>query len=391
MCLLPNEILESNVNAFYVFNQSELNKRVKFLRERLPENVMLCYAIKANPFLTKALDSYVDRFEVCSPGEGYICRDLAISSEKTVISGVYKTPSFIEELVAMQESKFIFTAESTRQYDLLCELSVKYKRNIQVLLRLTNDSQFGMDEEEAERIVRERKEQDYLQILGIQYFSGTQKTSVKKWKKEIEYLDEVVQRWKEAYDFEVSELEYGPGLPASYFDGDELNETELLGEFSALLSNMKSKINIIIELGRSIAYTCGTYYTHVVDTKTNKGQNYLLVDGGMHQLVYYGQYMAMKTPHFYVYGKKDEEKLQTYNICGALCSMNDIIVKHVELPPTAVGDILCFENTGAYSVTEGIALFLSRDIPSVYLLTENGEYRCLRDSMETRKFNQPKG
>lgn len=47
--------------------------------------------------------------------------------------------------------------------------------------------------------------------------------------------------------------------------------------------------------------------------------------------------------------------------------MNDIIAKQISLPDIEIGDVICFENTGAYCMTEGISLFLSRDIPSVYI------------------------
>lgn len=130
---------------------------------------------------------------------------------------------------------------------------------------------------------------------------------------------------------------------------------------------MTSKPKITLELGRSIAAICGKYYTHIVDKKCNKGENYLLVDGGMNHIVYYGQHMAMKQPYLSVCGKETEPCTESWNICGSLCSMNDIIAKQISLPDIEIGDIICFENTGAYCMTEGISLFLSRDIPSVYI------------------------
>ena len=54
-----------------------------------------------------------------------------------------------------------------------------------------------------------------------------------------------------------------------------------------------------------------------------------------------------------------------------------------------IGDVICFENTGAYCMTEGISLFLSRDIPSVYIKKEDGTYLCVRDSFETFNLNKP--
>lgn len=168
-----------------------------------------------------------------------------------------------------------------------------------------------------------------------------------------------------------------------------IEKDELIGGFAQLLNEMTSKPKITLELGRSIAAICGKYYTHIVDKKCNKGENYLLVDGGMNHIVYYGQHMAMKQPYLSVCGKETEPCTESWNICGSLCSMNDIIAKQISLPDIEIGDIICFENTGAYCMTEGISLFLSRDIPSVYIKKEDGTYLCVRDSFETFNLNKP--
>lgn len=52
----------------------------------------------------------------------------------------------------------------------------------------------------------------------------------------------------------------------------------------------------------------------------------------------------------------------------------------------AVGDELAFCNCGAYSVTEGIYLFLSRDMPRIYLV-EGGKTRLVRDTVRTDVWN----
>ena len=68
--------------------------------------------------------------------------------------------------------------------------------------------------------------------------------------------------------------------------------------------------------------------------------------------------------------------------------MNDIIAKQISLPDIEIGDVICFENTGAYCMTEGISLFLSRDIPSVYIKKEDGTYLCVRDSFEQTQLQK---
>lgn len=383
------ELAKTNESAFYVFDIKKLKERVAYLKGALPKDVDLCYAVKANTFIIKELIGSVERFEVCSPGEAAICSTLGVPENEMVISGVYKTPDVIETM-AGSSSKRIFTVESLTQFELLRSLAEKYNKTLKILLRLTNDSQFGINCAEIEKIIQNRAEYPGLDILGIQFFSGTQKTSFKKLRREIEKLDTLLLRLRDDYGFSCRELEYGPGFPVEYFEGGDFDEAELISQFSAALDSMQYKAKISLELGRSIAACCGSYCTHIVDIKRNKGQNYILIDGGMHHLVYFGQHMAMKHPFLSVLGKEEEEKEEEWNICGSLCSMNDIVAKQVLLPHVAIGDAIRFENTGAYCMTEGISLFLSREIPAIYLKKENGDFICVRKKFETSVLNTPK-
>ena len=384
-----NRLLQENKTAFYVFDIEKLKARIAHLQAALPPEVVLCYAVKANTFITKELIDTIHRFEVCSPGEAEICRAVGVPSENMVISGVYKTPEVMEAMVADLDFSPIYTVESLEQYELFRRLAKQYGRTLPLLLRLTNGSQFGINKGDIEAIVARRGETPEVDILGIQFFSGTQKTSLKKLKREVGKLDDLLTLLEEKYGFVARELEYGPGFPVSYFQSDELDEAELLSGFSELLHDMTHHPKITLELGRSIAASCGTYYTHIVDLKRNQEQNYALVDGGMHHLVYFGQHMAMKQPFFHVCGKEELPATDQWNICGSLCSMNDVMTKQSPLPDLALGDVLAFENAGAYCMTEGISLFLSRDIPAVYLLLENGTAVQVRKAFDTATLNQP--
>ena len=382
------KLIQMNDSAFYVFDIKELKNRIAYLKSKLPD-VSLCYAVKANPMITGEIMDDLPRFEICSPGEARICHRLGVDTEKMVISGVYKTPAFIEETAADPDFKGIFTVESMRQYDLLCALSEKYGRTLQVLLRLTNGSQFGINASDIEEIIAKRENHPGIVLKGIQFFSGTQKTSLKKFARELSHLDQFLIHLKETLGYEAEELEYGTGFPVSYFKDEELDEDALLDGFTGILREMISHPKITLELGRSIAASCGRYYTHVVDMKQNKGQNYLLTDGGMHHIVYFGQHMAMKHPFLSVVGKETPENGTSWTICGSLCSMNDIIVKQAVLPDIEVGDVICFEKTGAYCMTEGIALFLTRDLPALYIQREDESVYCIRSTFETEELNMP--
>ena len=382
-------LAEEYQTPMHIFDMEVLKKRVAFLKSHLPENVSLCYAVKANTFIIKELCGQVERFEVCSPGELAICRRLHVPMKQVVLSGVYKTPAVIEELFREGVDIGIFTVESMEQYLLLSELAEKYTMKIRLLLRLTSGNQFGMDESVLIQVIRMSRENECVEVEGIQFFSGTQKTSVKKLRRELTYVDTFIQRLETEEDFRVKELEFGPGLPVSYFQGEDFDEETFLAEFSELLNEMNSQVKLTFELGRSIAASCGTYMTSVVDMKVNKKQNYAIVDGGIHQLVYYGQSMAMKHPYCHVLPEKQEGEAVDWNLFGSLCTVNDILVKQMPVKGLSVGDVVVFEKTGAYTTTEGIALFLSRDLPKILLRTENGEIRMLRDSINTDILNTP--
>ena len=388
---MKQEIIKNIINNFetpiYVFDIDKLKQRIKFLRDNLTKRLELCYAIKANTFIIKEINDDVDRFEVCSPGEYSICEEANITPEKIVISGVYKTPSVIDYMITSNSKIGRYTVESIEQLNLLDELSKKHNANLKVLLRLTSGNQFGINEEDIEDIISKKDSYTNLYFEGIQYFSGTQKRTNKRLQKEIDYLDEFLMRLQDKYNYVADELVFGTGFPVHYFQGEEFDEVEFLKEFSNGIDNMKYKGKIVIELGRSIAASCGYYITKVVDKKTNKGQNYAILDGGIHHLVYYGQTMAMKFPHLEIYPSRNSENVEDWNLMGSLCTINDIIIKQYPVSNLQIGDAFIFKNTGAYCMTEGISLFLSRELPQVALL-KNEKLELVRESFKTYTLNK---
>ena len=85
--------------------------------------------------------------------------------------------------------------------------------------------------------------------------------------------------------------------------------------------------------------------------------------------------------------REDEKK--PYNLYGSLCTINDIILKKIELNSPQIGDYIVFKNTGAYSITEGIALFLSRELPCVVIYDKNGKDILVREHLGTSLINCP--
>ena len=395
------KIAEQYGTPLYILDKEQLAKRIEDIQGILGEDITLCYAMKANPFLVDAFKTLNTKYEACSPGEFSICEREKVDMHKIVLSGVNKEKQDICHVMDDCGGVGVYTVESKEQYRLLAECAAERNIEINVLLRVTSGNQFGLDEAEVEAIVKNKEAYPYVHILGLQCYTGTQKKKFDIIKSEIEWLDGLCDRLYEEYGFRAQELEYGPGLPVAYFgDAAYENNYDMLRELAELLSDYKSKYHITLEMGRYLAAECGIYVTGVADIKTNKGQQYIIVDGGINHVNYYGQTMAMKVPA-YSYVKadgtvvKDRNESDTlkgldeekWTVCGSLCTVADLIVKNLPIGQPQTGDKLIFYNIGAYSITEGIYLFLSRRMPVITAYNKDGSIEVYRNTIPSDVIN----
>ena len=374
---------------FYLFDIDELIQNVERIRKLSGEDINICYAMKANPFLVAALAERVNRIEACSAGEYDICRNQGIKPEKIILSGVLKKKEELERIFRKEMTLPVVTAESKEQFLLISELAQKYERNIRIMLRLTSGNQFGMELSLVEELMIESLENPYLKIAGLHYFSGTQKTDVSFMTQELLYLNGIYKQFKKRYGIELDEMEYGPGIYVEYFQKQKGWEVEAaFQKLRMCVKNMSFQGTLTLELGRSLTATCGYYVTTIQELKQNGNESYAIVDGGIHQMHYDGQIMGMRLP-FYRQLPRKSCKGAYSNICGALCTVNDVLAKNMWLNEVHRGDVLVFEKMGAYSITEGIALFLSRELPGILVYRKITGLIQFRPSILTSLFYKP--
>lgn len=392
----------------YIFDARRIRNRIEMLKDELPRDCDLCFAIKANPFVVPEVAPLVERLEVCSPGELRICDACHMPAGKLVISGVHKDAALMHELAARQDLPHRCTVESLAQLELLNDATMAAGRRTPVLLRLSSGNQFGIDAGTVRDIIARRDKYPHLDFAGIQFFSGTQKRRARQLERELSRLDAFIAELAEAHGWQARELEYGPGLPVAYFADDAVDEPALLASLRSSLEGMRFARRVILELGRSLVAGCGTFLTRVVDAKSSGNNRFAIVDGGIHHLVYYGQAMALHQPPCHLVGAAEVPAstdapsatragnhdanatgAAPWTVCGSLCSVNDILLREWEAPALSIGSLLAFERAGAYCMTEGIGLFLSRDLPGVAVIDESGAARLVRASTPTHPLNTP--
>lgn len=390
---LINELVNIGATPAFVFYKDVLTERAKEIKRSIG-NAKLCFAIKANPFLLSALDDDVDNYEVCSPGEFKICCSEKIDMRKVVLSGVNKEYSDIKYAIAC--GVHTFTVESVNQFFLLQRCACEAGVTIGVLLRLTSGNQFGLDYEDIEKVIEIRHQAPNMEIEGIQYYAGTQKKAAKI-REELERVLEMLEEIESRHAFEIRKFEYGPGFSVEYFKRN-VSDIDSFNECCPLLNSIAERYDLTLEMGRFLTADCGEYITRVADVKKNNGRQYCIVDGGINHVNYYGQVMGARMPSVKFYSKceegfkevvptddcsEDEEKTC---VCGSLCTIADVLVRDIAVGEIKEGDIFVFEKVGAYSVTEGIYLFLSRKLPRIYLY-ESDELLLLRDELESYGIN----
>ena len=397
---------------YYVFDTDEFSKRAAMIRAALDckggRRIPLCFSIKANPFLLHRLPEGLDHVEVCSPGELEICIALGVKPESIIYSGVMKEKCDIERAVSYGAG--ILTCESIRHAALISEVMLECiqegaheaefaETKAHVILRLTSGNQFGMSLDDIEYIISHPDEFKGIAVMGIHYYSGTQK-SLRKINKDLEKIKSALTMLKDKYSFEPQLVEYGPGLCVEYFEEDwQKREIQALDEAAEVLREFAVEYPLGIEMGRFLAASCGKYYTQVKDLKSTGDANYAILDGGIHHLNYFGQRMAMQVPPIKVYagevseneGKNGVELTELpdtdYTLCGSLCTVADVLVREVKLKKLELGDVLEFGHCGAYSVTEAPALFLSRQLPAIYAYSKECGYECLREHIPAAEIN----
>ena len=397
---------------YYVFDTDEFAKRAAMIRAALDckggRRIPLCFSIKANPFLLHRLPEGLDHVEVCSPGELEICIALGVKPESIIYSGVMKEKCDIERAVSYGAG--ILTCESIRHATLISEVMLECiqegayeaefaETKAHVILRLTSGNQFGMSLDDIEYIISHPDEFKGITVIGIHYYSGTQK-SLRKINKDLEKIKSALVMLKDKYSFEPQLVEYGPGLCVEYFEEDwQEKEKQSLDEAAEVLRKFAEEYPLGIEMGRFLAASCGKYYTQVKDLKSTGDANYAILDGGIHHLNYFGQRMAMQVPPIKVYaGEVSENEERTdveftelpdtdYTLCGSLCTVADVLVREVKFKKLELGDVLEFGHCGAYSVTEAPALFLSRQLPAIYAYSKEYGYECLREHIPAAEIN----
>lgn len=365
--------------------------------EKYPKTHMM-YASKAlcTSAVTRILDEEGFGFDIVSGGEIYTVYKAGVDMSHVLFNGNNK--SYDELSLALDLGVGRISVDNFFELALLNEAAKVQNKTADILLRITPgiechtheyiqtghlDSKFGFDLTQIDDAIELiQSEYTNINLHGLHAHIGSQIFETGIYPDEIEIMAKEISRIEEKHGIKLNEINIGGGLGVKYTQNDVPPSTYEIGELIInKLNEVIEKYNIepptiFLEPGRSIISTAGvTLYTIGSSKQVPHGTKYVAVDGGMadnpRPSMYQAEYSAQ------IANKKDTTETEKVTIAGRFCESGDILIKDIELPAPAAGDILCVYNTGAYNYS--MASNYNRVGKPAMVLVNNGNSELIID------------
>jgi len=376
-------IVEEYGTPLYIYSARTLRRHLKAYVDALkgiPH--IVCYAVKANSnaAILRLLSSMGAGADVVSGGELFRALKAGVPSGKIVFAGVGKTDEEIE--YALKKKILMFNVESIEEMENINRIAERIKRKASIALRINPDidpethpyistglkkNKFGIPIENALELYREACKMKNLKVVGVHKHIGSQITKVTPFvdalKRVMVLLDNLRQE-----GIDIRYLDMGGGLGIQYNDEKPPHPRELAKKIKPILKGMD--ITLIIEPGRSIVGNAGIFVTKVLYTKEGVDRRFIIVDGGMNDLLRPSLYNAY---HHILPVKKKRVKKIFADVVGPICESGDFLAKGRDMPSVSRGDILAVMSAGAYGFSMS-SNYNSRPRPAEVLVDGNKHY-----------------
>ncbi len=374
---IPQLAEQIGQTPFYAYDRQLIKHRVQSLRNTLPTDIHLHYAIKANPMpaLVQLMATLVDGFDLASAGEMKTALDTHMARQHISFAGPGKTDKELRQAIA---ANIVINMESDHEMERIAKFANEMKLMPKVAIRVNPDfelktsgmkmsggpKQFGIDAEQVPNTLKRLTELK-LDFYGFHIFSGSQNLNADSIIDAHNKTFELAYRLTEFAPCAPRLLNIGGGFGIPYFPGDTRLTTQPIADnLVRLLPTVKNKLpeaEIVIELGRYLVGEAGVYVCKIIDKKISRGETFLISDGGLHHHLAasgnFGQVIRKNYPT--CIGNKVTGEQAQVNVVGPLCTPLDILANKMSLTQAEVGDFVVVFQSGAYGYTASPEKFLS--------------------------------
>jgi diaminopimelate decarboxylase len=326
---------------------------------------IVCFSVKANSNLTllRTFAKEGSGFDIVSGGELFRALKAGGDPKKIVFSGVGKKKDEIE--YALNSEILMFNVESEDELIALNEIARAIGKKAPISIRVNPDvdpqthpyistgmkkAKFGVEIKKSLETYKKAATLPNVEVVGVDCHIGSQLTSLSPFVDALarvrEYLDRVLVGSLEKEGAQIRYLDLGGGLGINYNDETPPQPEEYA---RAIIEGLEGlDLTLILEPGRVIVGNAGILVTEVQYVKENEAKKFVIVDGGMNDLIrpaLYGSYQAIRP----VVETKAEKIVA--DIVGPICESGDFFAKDREITRPQRGDILAVMSAGAYGFT----------------------------------------
>ena len=350
----------------YIYSLATLKRHFKVFDQAFAKaRHIVCFSVKANSNLAllRAFAKEGSGFDIVSEGELFRALKVGADPRKIVFSGVGKKRQEIE--YALNTGILMFNVESEEELFALDEIAAGIGKRAPISLRVNPDvdpqthpyistgmkkAKFGVDIKKSLETYRKAVSLKNVEVVGVDCHIGSQLTSVTPFvdalAKVREYLDRVLAGEMKKEGAQIRYLDLGGGLGINYHD----ETPPLPDEYAkAIIQGLEGlDITLILEPGRVIVGNAGILLTEVQYIKETDTKKFIIVDGGMNDLIrpaLYGSYQAIQPVI-----ENNADKVVA-DVVGPICESGDFFAKDREIARPKRGDLLAVMSAGAYGFT----------------------------------------
>jgi diaminopimelate decarboxylase len=350
----------------YVYSLATLKRHFKVFDQAFSKvRHIVCFSVKANSNLAllRAFAKEGSGFDIVSGGELFRALKVGADPTKIVFSGVGKKREEIE--YALNSGILMFNVESEQELIALNDIASSMGKRAPISLRVNPDvdpqthpyistgmkkAKFGVDIKKSLETYRKAVSLRNVEVVGVDCHIGSQLTSITPFvdalAKVREYLDRVLAGEMKKEGAQIRYLDLGGGLGINYHDETPPSPDEYA---KAIVEGLEGlDVTLILEPGRVIVGNAGILLTEVQYIKETDSKNFVIVDGGMNDLIrpaLYGSYQAIQPV------VENRAQKIVADVVGPICESGDFFAKDREIPRPQRGDLLAIMSAGAYGFT----------------------------------------
>ena len=355
------DLASAFATPLYVYSRQRLEANYRRVADAfVPLGARVRYSVKANSSgaILRLLRDWASGFDVVSSGELYRTLRAGADPKTIVFAGVGKTDAELN--FAVESGVGWINVESSEEIEALDAIANAKGARPRAALRLNPvveadthphiatggaRSKFGIDLDEAERLLAEATRFPHVDLAGLHVHVGSQLASPEATVEAVCKALVLIDRYR------LRMLDIGGGFPVNY--GADENSTTLTPDpsvFAQALAPMlrHRDLELLIEPGRSIVADVGLLLTRVLNVKQREGRQMVVVDAGMTELIRPALYGAY---HPIVPLDMQQADPVATDVAGPVCESADAFARDRPLPPLKRGDLLAITHAGAYGMS----------------------------------------